>query len=507
VGILIGIDLGTTHCKAIGFKAEGDIFHTARFATPASHPKPGWAEHPAEELWSAIAAGIRDVVRKAKEEGEEILAVGVAGMAEAGLLIDRDMRPLTEIHAWYDKRPEPYVAWWNEEGRSDRVYRSAGIAPTAKCPLLKLQWIRDHQTGVFEKAWKWLHAPDYIAHRLTGEIGTDFSLAGRTFAFDIHERRWNPQALEIAGVPESLFPEVYKGDSPVGLVTAKAAEATGLPAGIPVVIGGHDHICGAAAVGALESGAVVDSMGTAESLVGVVDRLPLDAIKPGGYSYGCHVTGDRHYVMGSFSASGASIEWWIDRLYSDQSGDRGGGRYRWLLDLLDRAPEGPTGVLFLPYLRGSAPPGKNPNATGALLGLRDGVDAATLMKAVLEGLACEYRRALENMPIPARGEVIAIGGGTRNPHLMRIKAAVAGRSLVAPQVDEAVAQGAALQAGVAAGVYANLAQAAEAAYRDARRVEPDPGLMDRYDRWYREVYLQAVRDLEGMHGALKRFNA
>src|SRR5690606_15243214 len=128
---------------------------------------------------------------------------------------------------------------------------------------------------------------------------------------------------------------------------------------------------------------------------------------------------------------------------------------------------------------------------------------AALMKAVLEGLACEARRALESMPIPVRAEVTAIGGGTRNPHLMRIKAAVTGRTKVIPPVDEAAAQGAALQAGVAAGVYASLAEAAGTAVRDAKRVEPEPELAGRYDRWYRNVYLRAVNDLAGLQQALR----
>src|SRR5690606_30143129 len=138
--------------------------------------------------------------------------------------------------------------------------------PTAKCPLLKLQWLRDHQADAFGLAWKWLHAPDFIVHRLTGEVGTDYSLASRTFAFDIHQRRWNEQAMELAGISAGLWPEVRVGVTPVGKVTQGAASLTGLPEGIPVVVGGHDHICGAAAVGALTEGSVVDSMGTAESV-------------------------------------------------------------------------------------------------------------------------------------------------------------------------------------------------------------------------------------------------
>ena len=422
MAILIGIDLGTTHVKVGAYTDKGSLVALAKERTPVETPALGWAEHPADALWSLITDGLAKVAASLPAGSGPVRGIGVAGMAEAGLLIERGGRPLTPIYAWHDRRAEGYVAAWQQGARAEELFRTTGIQPSSKCPLIKLQWVRDHRSEAFERAWKWLHVPDYIAYCLTGDVGTDLSLAGRTMAFDIHRKVWCEWILASAGIDASLWPTPRPATVPIGALLQSVAEMTGLPERIPVVIAGHDHLCGAAAVGVVEEGRTVDSLGTAESLISVRERIHPSELYDEGYNYGCHVASGKYYVLGGFSGSGASLEWWMDRL----GAPLGEGRYEWLMARLGEASAGPTGLLHLPYLRGSGPPHKDPTAKGALFGIFEGVSASTWLKAVIEGLCCESRRILDAMAVPEGESVTVIGGGTNNRHWLQLKADVLG---------------------------------------------------------------------------------
>lgn len=493
MAILIGIDLGTTHVKVGAYTPRGELVALARERTPVVTSESGWAEHPPDALWHVVADGLKRVAGTLPAGAGPVRAIGVAGMAEAGLLIERNGKPLTPAYAWYDRRAEGYVARWRRDAMAAELFRTTGIPPSAKCPVVKLEWVRDHLPRALERAWKWLHVPDYIAYRLTGAAGTDFSLAGRTMAFDIHRKAWCEWILASAGLDAALWPVPRPAAEPVGSLLESVAQEVGLPtgiAGIPVVVAGHDHLCGAAAVGAVESGGAVDSLGTAESLISVRERLPAAEMHAGdGYNYGCHVVPDTYYILGAFSGSGATLEWWMDRL----GAPAGEGRYDWLVARLDEAPPGPTGVVHLPYLRGSGPPQKDPAARGVLFGIGENLTIPVWLKAVLEGLCAESRRILDGMALPPDTPVTVIGGGTSNPHWLQIKADILGRILVVPGANEAVAQGAAMLAGVAAGLFESAREGAKAMAPPARVIRPDPGTSERYDRWYRSVYLTAWR--------------
>ena len=140
MAILIGIDLGTTHVKVGAYTDTGTLCALAKVRTPVETPEPGWAEHPPGALWSVVAQGLKEVIASLPAGSSPVRGIGVAGMAEAGLLIERTGRPLTPIYAWYDRRAEGYVAGWRKGAKADELFRTTGVQPSAKCPLIKLQW-------------------------------------------------------------------------------------------------------------------------------------------------------------------------------------------------------------------------------------------------------------------------------------------------------------------------------------------------------------------------------
>lgn len=507
MGVLIGIDLGTTHIKVAAFTLAGRLLALERGRTPVRTPRPGWAEHDPAAVWEQVAAGLRAVTGRIPAEAGPVRAVGVAGMAEAGLVVDLASRKArSPIIAWYDQRTAPFLEPWRPAERAAEALAATGVSPSAKASLLKLQWLQRHEPAVVAKGGRWLNTPDFVAFRLTGEAATDPTLAGRTMAYDIRRRRWHQAFIEEAGLDPDLFPPVASSTQAVGGVSAAAAAETGLPEKTPVTIAGHDHVVGATGVGAVEAGDVVDSIGTAETVVWALGGLPADPAAAGGYHFGCHTVEDMYYAMAGLSASGGTVDWFLARLAGFEGG-QASLRYERLLETLAEAPAGPTQVLHLPFLRGSGPPQRDRQATGALIGLTEKVTPAVWMKAVLEGLACEFRRMLEGIPDAEPKPVTVIGGGARNPYWLAVKAAVINRRLIVPEIEEAVAWGAALQAGVGAGVWPDVQAGLAGLEAPKRMVEPNSEEAEAYDRWYREVYLPAIDQVKSVQRRMARFSA
>ncbi|GAB4204298.1 MAG: xylulokinase [Roseiflexaceae bacterium] len=491
--LLLGIDVGTTNCKALLFDRAGQPRGAGSVPTPLHRPGPGLAEHDAEELWQAVVAAVRQALAVAG--GGRVRGVGVASMAEAGVLLDRAGQPLHPIIAWFDSRTLPQQRWWLEQIGAPATYALTGLTPRPIHGAMKLLWLRDHAPAAYAAAARWLNIADYIAFRLCGAQATDASLAGRTLLFDLAARRWSSELIARAGLRGELLPELAQAGTALGGITAAAAAETGLPAGVAVTVAGHDHICGAFAAGVAAPGDCLDSMGTAESLLLALDRPRLDPALAGVCSCAAHVARGRFCAQRGIPASGAAVEW-AARLFAWPQAELPPRAA--MLAAAAEAPPGSHGVLFLPGLA--------PGDRGAWLGLTDAAGPAALARAVYEGLACEWRRMLERIE-DATGlratQVRVIGGGARAELWVQIKADVLGRPLHVLALSESVALGAALLGGLAARLYANEAEALAAVAPSARTVAPDPQRAAFYDRLYREAFLPARAAIEPAHAAIE----
>ena len=532
--VLLGIDLGSTHIKAAAFTVSGlllgqavieNIHRLDEHAYPIFDPK---------EMWRGCMQAVRQALKVAqgrsaapleKRRAEtdrglpperylqpmQVLGIGITGMAESGLLLDRASgQPLTPIYPWFDRRAEnlakglpgsPSLAHPAEEAESqswtpadghmtvdtesqpwapagahmaegEARFLQHGVRPTYKCSLAKLLWIKEHSLQKFENA-VWLGVPEYIAYRLTGAFATDYSLAGRTCAFRIDELRWDREWLAELGLPWEIFPPALPAGTPVGAVLVTDIVPGGAmdsgdaaPAalgGAQVVIAGHDHVCAALAAsisgGGLDGSLVYDSIGTAEALVGAFPprRLTMDDCDS-GFSFGVHVLPGFMYWMGGINASGGSLEWLRGILGEERL------TYQDMERLLESSPDKPGEILYLPFLSGRGSPHNNPQARAAFIGLCAAHTRADLLRAVLEGtaleLACILERARGKLGISA-DVLAAAGGGVRNKHWMQMRADITGcRIQTLPQVEAALA-GAAVLAGLGCGVYGSQEQAAE----------------------------------------------
>ncbi len=494
--VFLAIDLGTTHCKAGLFGINGDCFKLVSQPTPVRNAPEGYRYIDPEDLWGKVARMLGE--RAAKPYTRRISGIGIAGMAESGLLVDRRSgERRTVIIPWFDTAAGVMVDALRRAGDVKQRFLASGIYPTFKCSLAKILWARQHLEADLDGAL-WLSVPDFIAFRLSGAFGTDYSLAGRTYAFQIFAKRWDEEYLKACGLPPNLFPPALPTGQPVGKLETGLARRLNLTPGIPVCVAGHDHICAALAAGAFQPGVVLDSMGTAEALCGAIPEKPLGELEfQSGFSFGCHTAPGQFYWLGGMSTSGGALEW-LATLWPDH-----GLSYGELEEALAGVPEGPGEVLFFPYLAGSGAPHSVPEVRGAFIGLDASHHLGHLVKAVLEGTAYEVefmrRRAGELTGKPVE-RVIATGGGVRNRRWMQIKADVAGCRYELASTSEAVLLGAALTAGIAAGAYRDMNEAAAAVAQPEGEVYlPDAGRHQRYQRMFEEGYMPLQEPLRAYY--------
>lgn len=481
---LLGIDIGTTHCKAGLFRADGSAIRLASRHTVTHRSEEGFAFYHAEELWSTVASAIREAAG-----GETVTGIGIASMAETGLLVDRKTgEARSPFLPWFDRCAASFVQAVKQSDDPRSRFAKTGLHANFKQGLTKLLWLRERAPESFDGA-VWLSAADYIAYRLTGVFATDYTLAARTFAYDIAKKEWDRDWIRQFGLSEELFPDAFHCGAKIGSVTAAAASQAGIATGAAVAIAGHDHVVAALAVGAIETGSVYDSMGTAETLVGTLDEKPLGADEyDAGLSYGVHVVKGKHFFMGGMSASGGSVEW-----LRTQLGDAP-LPYEEVLSLLAERAAEPTGILYFPYLSGSGAPMPDPKTAGAFVGLKTSHTKADLLRAVLEGTAYELesiRRAAQKAAQVQISTIIAIGGGTKNRHWLQVKADITGCAIGKADVPEATLLGAALVGGIADGTFADAAAASQAAsgQRGVSWIASRPEAHNAYIRLYEEAYM------------------
>jgi sugar (pentulose or hexulose) kinase len=489
--LLMGIDIGTTNTKVGLFLEDGASVATASIPTVTYSDPEGYSYYDPEQMWTMILQAIREVIDKVSSISQQeihIGAVGITSMAESGLLVNRQTgEPRSIFMPWFDTCSQAQADWIAREADLYERFCAAGVQSSFKLGLPKLMWLKERDASAFEGS-VWLSASGYIAYRLTGAMAFDYSLAARTFAFDIETKSWDEAWIKFCGLDPSVFPAAYPSGTTLGMITSDLTQSLGLKGDVPVSIAGHDHVVSSLSVGAISPGIVYDSMGTAETLVGTLESKKLGRREyESGLSYGCHVAKDRMFWMGGNSGSGASVEWLRGLLGDPQL------TYPEVISLLAEVKMGPTGILYFPYISGSGAPHVDARARAAFIGLSKSHGKGDLIKAVLEGTAYQLqiiREEAEYISGRTFNKLVVVGGGTRNSLWLQVKADVLNCSLQIPPIEEASLLGAALCAGIGAGVYdSDEAAVSATASLATSYVEPDTSNHAEYRHLYEAGYV------------------
>lgn len=473
---LLGLDVGTTGVRCIAIDEVGRLLAEATAEYPLLSPHPGWSEQNPEDWWEAT----RTVVgRVAKEVGIDVAGIGLTGQMHGAVFLDANDAVIRPALLWNDQRTQKQCDEITEKVGAEALIRIAGNPALTGFQAPKLLWLRDEEPLSYAKVQRLLLPKDYIRLRLTGVAATDASDASGTLLLDLRSRTWSDEILNALDIPRRWLPDVFEGPEATGDVLASVADQLGLRPGITVAAGGGDNAAAAVGNGIVSAGLASCSIGTSGVLFAHSDKLSPD---PSGRLHAfCHAVPDRYHLMGVTLSAGGSLRWWRDVLGTAAS-------YEELGRLAAQAPPGSEGLVFLPYLTGERSPHLDPLARGAFFGLSSRHSAAHLTRALMEGVAFSLRDCLELMrqigTVPT--QVRATGGGARSDFWRQLLADVLGCPIVRTVSDQGPAYGAALLAGVAAGVYANVEEACAGIELRTEVCEPDSERVRLYDDYHAE---------------------
>ncbi|HET7028000.1 MAG TPA: FGGY family carbohydrate kinase [Candidatus Limnocylindrales bacterium] len=464
--LVVGIDVGSTNTKAVVVGLDASVRAVARRPTPSRPDGDGGTVHPIEALLATVESVVRDAVALARRPTAasevargEVAAIGIASVAEAGAPVDADGRPLDDVLAWFDPRPRSLAVRLGAEVGPNELFARTGLRPEAKVTLAKLAWLRRERPSIMKRMTGWRFVADLVAGCLAeprSSVTTSVTLACRSMAWDLRAAGWDAELLALVGMRADQMPAAAPWTQPAATVAASAGARLDVPAGVPVAVAGHDHVVGGLAAGVVESGDVLDSMGTAEALL-MITRDPVlrPAVCDAGFSVGAHVLPDRSTLMAGLQTSGAFVDWFLGAFGGLPIETDGDERHAVLQALVASARGRPSGIVARPTLRGRTAPDPDAQATASFEGLSAGHGLGDLALAALEGTAFHVRW-MEDELARISGEPIrrvrAIGGGTENEALLEVKAALSPAPLEIVDEPEAVAVGAALVAAVAAGL-------------------------------------------------------
>jgi xylulokinase len=468
VSLVLGIDVSTTATKAILVDAGGAVRGIGTAEYPYATPRPRWSEQDPELWWEGARGSVRDALAAAGVDGGAVRAVGLTGQMHGAVLLDAADRPVRPAILWNDQRTGAECDAIRAAVGPDRLIEITGNDALTGFTAPKLLWVRANEPDVWARTAHVLLPKDYLRLRLSGEHAMDKADGSGTILFDLAARDWSPEVIAALELDPTLVPRTHEGPEVTGAVTPRAAAATGLRAGTPVVAGGGDQSANAVGVGAIDPGVVALSLGTS-GVVFAATESPIVEARGRVHAF-CHAVPGRWHLMSVMLSAAGSLRWFRDALAPDVS-------FRSLDEEAAGVPAGSDGLWFLPYLTGERSPHPDPNARGAFIGLTVSHTRAHMTRAVLEGVAYGLRDGLEAMRaagMPPPTQVRASGGGTASALWRRILADVLDVELVGTGTTEGAAYGAALLATPAAGLFTSVDEVVRAAVSVTPMAEPGP---------------------------------
>jgi len=459
---LLGIDIGTTGSKALLIDTDGKVVASATTEYPMFTPRPVWAEQNPADWWAATVTSIRRVLQAEGVTPVSIAGVGLTGQMHGLVLLDKRGEVLRPCILWNDQRTAAECAAITERVGSKRLLELTGnpVLPGFTAP--KIAWVKNNEPAAYAEIAHVLLPKDYIRYCLTSAFASEVSDASGTSLFDVGQRRWSDEMRAALDIPAAWLPAVSESPEVSAKISETAASETGLIASTPVVGGGGDQAAQAVGSGIIDEGVISVTLGTSGVVFAASDEY---RIEPEGRLHAfCHAVPGKWHLMGVMLSAAGAFRWYRDAVGHPEKAVAGltaRDAYDILTESAATAPPGCEGLIFLPYLSGERTPHPDPDARGAFIGLTLRHTKAHLTRAVLEGVAFGLRDSLELMrALGLRIEQVrASGGGARSALWRQIVSDIFGAEIVMVNVTEGAAYGAALLAGVGAGVFADVAEA------------------------------------------------
>jgi xylulokinase len=491
----LGVDVGTRSTKAVALDAEGAVLTAAAVDHPVLSRQPGHFEHDATQVWwLGVVAAIRSLLT-ALPAGVTVEGLGLSCCGPCFVPVDESGTPLRDgILYGVDTRAAAQVSRLEQEIGADSILADFGMPLTSQSIGPKIDWLAEVEPDIYAATAHLLPANSFAAWHLTGEMRIDHHQAAY-FAPYYRAGGWD-RTHDRCGVVDRL-PALAWSQDVVGHVSTAAAAETGLPQGLPVILGSSDGLTAAYGSGAVEEGSAVLNYGSTLGLTVMTSQ----ASRPGGVWITPGASPGQLCLAAGLATGGALATWFIDR-FARELGNSDEA-YRVLAEEAERSSPGANGLLLLPYFAGERTPFYDPGAAGALVGLRLAHTRGDLYRAVLEGTGFGVRHLLEELS--SMGVAItalrAVGGGTRTPLWQQIVSDISGVTQQVVASHHGAAAGAAVLALLATGAAIGPAAWELAPESIVRLITPTATLTSLYEqryRLFRETYERTRPVIDGL---------
>lgn len=497
---ILSVDLGTTAIKVILFRTNGDVVAKSTQEYTLLTPTVLAVELPVETYWAAFKKGVSEVLAHASVVTTSIKAIGISAQGETLVPVDKEGQPLMNAIVWLDNRAQEEATLLANHFTNEQAHHVTGqveIVPT--WPASKIFWLKRNAPGLYKETAKYLLIEDYFIHRMTGKYVCEGSLICSTVYWDIIKKVWWKEMLKFLGVSEGQLPEIRESAEPVGTLLPKIASELSLSPDTLVATGALDQACGAVGVGNIAPGIISENTGAALAICATLDRPLFDPKR----QMPCHYQAlPDTYMAHTFTTGGMVLRWFRDAFCQPEMNVGslcGIDAYDLLGHEVESVRPGCDGLVMLPHLQGAMAPESNPKAKGVFYGFTLHHGKPHFARAIMEAIAFAIRRnleVLEDLNISV-SEIRSLGGGSRSLTWSQIKADVSKRPVVTMKNEEAACLGAAILAGVAAGIYPSLKEAVVKMVSLKSKLEPNPANYEAYDQAY-ERYRGLYESLLGM---------
>ena len=414
--MFLGIDIGTSGIKAVIITPDENIIDSATAPLSVSRLYSGWSEQDPADWWNASKKAI---VSLRADYRAAVKGIGLSGQMHGATLLDKNDQVLRPAILWNDGRSEEECKHLQID-EPDFLHKGGNLVmPGFTAP--KLEWVRRHEPDIFKKVFKVLLPKDYVRLKLTGTYASDMSDSAGTLWMDVEKRDWHEALLNSCGLRREHMPDLYEGTEVTGTLKRSLAKSWGMSE-VPIYAGGSDNAAGAVAVGAVNTGDTLMSLGTSGVIFTASDKYhsnPTSAV----HAF-CHAVPNRWHLMSVMLSAASCLDWATKLTGLSSVAD--------LIHLAETRDAKPMTEIFLPYLSGERPPYNDPQAQGVFFGLTHDTSAAELAQAVLEGVAFGMADGFDGL-IAAGAKIntiSVIGGGSQSAYWGKILASAIGRPLV-----------------------------------------------------------------------------
>lgn len=504
---VIGLDVGTTSCKAIVFDLEGNQKGYGFCEYGIICEKPGWAEQDSEKVWDVTRLVISQAVAESGMK-DDIKAISLSVQGDAIIPVDKDIKPLHNALLGMDYRAVKQAEYCADLIGDKNLFRLTGMRAHPMNSITKILWFKENAPRIYEKTFKFMTYADFILAKLGAVHAIDFSMASRTMAFDLNEKVWSTNILSALEVDTSVLSKAVESGTVVGEISNSLAEELGLPRRVLLVTGGHDQTCAALGAGIIKENIALDSHGTAEVLSTAFNKPVLNDSMFNSY-YPCylHVKKGMFFTFSLNHIGGILFNWYRNNLGYEEVKEAEALGIESYKFIESKAPREPSSILVMPHFNGSGTPWCDLNSKGAILGLTMNTTRHDIVKGIFDSLTYELKINIDAMRESGIkiNELRCVGGVAKSPFCMQIKADITGCSISTLKIREAACLGAAILAAAAVNGYSSLNEGVSATVSVNEIYLPNDKIERRYNEKY-NVYKDIYKALKDINKRLGESN-